>query len=124
MAENESEQDFVRAALLRRLADEEPAVVEAALASPSLALLPAGELAQGISRLLLFARQTLEGHAGDKASRKALREVVKKVPSHYLAMKSGHVASLRLSVCGLAFCLSGSVTQDQSLLLCHPEPLI
>lgn len=78
-ADIDREQPFVRSALLRRLADDDPVVVEAALASPAMRVLQPEELAQGVSNLLRNARGVFEDHKLDKASRKSLREVVKKV---------------------------------------------
>ena len=78
LIDTEGEAAFVRSALLRRLSDEEPSVLEAVLSCRSLRLIPAAELAEALSAFFKRARSVQAGHGLEKSARKSLRDVVKK----------------------------------------------
>ena len=78
LMDTESEAAFVRSALLRRLSDEEPSVLEAVLSCQALRLVPATELVEALSAFFRRARSVQAGHGLEKSARKSLRAVVKK----------------------------------------------
>lgn len=80
----ESEQAFVRGALTRRLADEDPRVLEAALqSSAALKALEPSDLVARVSELLARTRRALESRAVEKSERPKLRAVLCNVRRQY-----------------------------------------
>lgn len=69
---------FMHGALLRRLADDEPSVLAAALSLPSLRHLPSSALYTALAEVLARAR-TAAGAQSGSSTRKAWRSVVQKV---------------------------------------------
>ena len=76
--DTEREAPFVRSALLRRLADEDPSVLEAVLSCRALRLVPVAELIEALSAFFRRARSVQAGHGLEKSARKSLRDAVKK----------------------------------------------
>lgn len=75
--------DFVQSALLRRLSDDDPAVLHTLLRLPSLLSLPGGQLVQALVELLARCEQAASGDA-EKAVRKAMQANAIMVSGHGL----------------------------------------
>ncbi len=79
----EADVAFVREALARRLADDDPSVLLAVVSGKALLTLPPEEVATTVAGLLRHVRRQYTRPATVKADRKVLRDVVKQVKPFY-----------------------------------------
>ena len=126
LAQNESEHNFIRAAILRRLADEHPGVLDATLSSPAIKVLPPEELVRGISALLKNARVAIsDKSSADSADKKILREIIEKalrvLATHAAERKAEVAAELLNFVIGPA--ALHQISRTAAALAAKIEPL-
>jgi hypothetical protein len=81
MSDDQNEAPFVKEALMRRLADDDPSVLLAVISGKAILTLPPKEVAAAVVGLLAHARRQYGQPAVAKVDKKLLRDVIKKVLS-------------------------------------------